>query len=53
MKADDDHFIVRVSVAVSSQFLSWIIALEGKVKIISPDNVKDAMESLISLSFTE
>ena len=47
LPVDDDHFTVRVNVAVSSQFLSWIFALEGNVVIKSPQIVIDKMKNLI------
>ena len=50
---DDKHFEVRVNVAVSSQFLSWVIALEGNAKIVGPDSVKDAMKELLRKKYTE
>ena len=51
--ADDDHFTVKVEVAVSSQFLSWVIALEGNAKIIAPESVKEEMQSLLSQTYIE
>ncbi|MBO4591962.1 MAG: WYL domain-containing protein [Eubacterium sp.] len=50
---DDEHFEVRVNVAVSSQFLAWVIALEGNAKIVGPDNVKKAMQDLIKKKYVE
>ena len=50
---DDDTFTVRVNVAVSSQFLSWIIALEGSVRIMGPENVKKEMQSLLNKKYIE
>ncbi|SEQ38506.1 Predicted DNA-binding transcriptional regulator YafY, contains an HTH and WYL domains [Lachnospiraceae bacterium NE2001] len=49
----DDHFTVRVQVAVSSQFLSWVIALEGKVRISGPESVKDKMQKLLQNVYIE
>ena len=34
---DDEHFIAVVSVAVSKQFLGWVIALGDGVKIVGPE----------------
>lgn len=51
--ADDEHFTVKVEVAVSSQFLSWVIALEGNAKIIAPESVKEEMQSLLSQTYIE
>lgn len=36
---DREHFTVNVDVAVSDQFLGWIIALGKDAKIIGPENV--------------
>lgn len=44
---DDDHFQTTVTVSVSSQFLGWILALGGKVKITAPDEVVALMKSEI------
>ena len=44
---DDDHFTVSVAVAVSSQFLSWVIALEGNVMIANPEDVKNDINDLL------
>ncbi len=49
---DDEHFTVSVDVAVNSQFLAWVIALEGNVVIKSPEKVKKEMKELISKKFT-
>lgn len=46
-KADDEHFKVRVDVAVSNQFLGWIIALGGNVVVDSPEDVKDRVIELM------
>lgn len=39
VKVDEEHFSVRVKVAVSRQFLAWIIALGEGVKIEGPEQV--------------
>ena len=51
LPVDDEHFTVRVNVAVSSQFLSWVIALEGGVTIETPDSVKEKMKDLLAKKF--
>ena len=51
--AEKGFFTVRVDVSVSAQFLSWVIALEGKVKIAGPDKVKDDMKTLLKQKYTE
>ena len=35
------HFTLAVRVVVSPQFFGWILGLEGKVRILSPDSVKE------------
>lgn len=39
IKKDKEHFTVNVKVAVSRQFLSWVIALGEGAKIIGPESV--------------
>ena len=39
IKSDDTHFSCYVNVAVSPQFLSWIMSFGNKAKIKSPENV--------------
>lgn len=46
-KIDDEHFRARVEVAVSDQFLGWIIALGGSVVIESPKSVRDRLLELM------
>lgn len=43
MKADDEHFYVNVKVAVSRQFLAWVIALGEGAKIVGPESVVEQM----------
>ena len=40
---DDGHFQTKVNVAVSNQFLGWIMALGNGVKIIAPEDVVERM----------
>ena len=47
VKADEDHFICTVKVAVSPHFLSWIVSFGRRAKIMSPDCVVDEMYALI------
>ena len=42
-----DHFRTVVTVAVSDQFLGWVMALGGKVRIVSPDFVVEKMRTLL------
>ncbi len=39
LKKDEDHFIVNVNVAVSRQFLAWIVSLGDGVRVLGPDTV--------------
>ena len=38
-KEDEDHFVVSVRVAVSRQFLSWVMSLGEGAKIVGPEKV--------------
>ena len=53
IKKDSEHFIVNVKVAVSKQFLAWVMALGSDAKIIGPDwvvqQVKDELKRLYEL----
>jgi len=40
---DEDHFSVRVNVAVSRQFLGWVFAIGEGLKITEPENVVEQM----------
>ena len=44
---DEEHFKTVVNVAVSNQFLGWIMALGDGVKIVSPDAVVEQMKAEI------
>lgn len=46
-KTDEKHFTVNLNVAVSNQFLSWIVALGDNVKIVAPDDVVEQMKDLV------
>ena len=39
LKKDNDHFVATVKVAVSKQFLSWVMALGNGAKIMAPERV--------------
>ena len=43
---DEEHFEVKVEVAVSGNFLGWIIGIGG-VKITGPESVVGEMDELI------
>ena len=48
-KIDDGHFRTIVNVAISSQFLGWIMAMGGGIKIVGPDSVVERMKKEIGL----
>ncbi len=43
-QVDDKHFVCRVCVSVSPQFLSWIMSFGDKAKILSPDAVVEKIK---------
>ncbi len=47
IKTDEEHFAVNVTVAVSRQFLSWIISLGDGVVITAPEDVVELMKDEI------
>ena len=47
VKSGDGHFLCHAKVAVSPQFLSWIMSFGAKAKIISPERVVSEMNRLI------
>lgn len=47
VKKDANHFICHSKVAVSPQFLSWIISFGNRAKIISPKSVIDELYELV------
>lgn len=47
MPVDDNHFRTSVNVAVSNQFLGWIMAVGSNVRITGPENVVDQMRTEI------
>ena len=40
-KEDERHFKVTVSVAISDQFFGWLCGFGKRVKILSPESVKE------------
>lgn len=44
---DEEHFVAKVKVAVSPQFISWIAALGEGAKIIAPDEVVQQVKAEI------
>ena len=47
IKADDKHFKVRVNVIVSPLFFSWVVGMNGKIVIDSPESTVAEFRSLI------
>lgn len=49
-KADDEHIIVNLKVAVSPVFLSWVIGFGKQAKVISPQKVAEQIKALCAES---
>ena len=47
LKKDNEHFTATVKVAVSKQFLAWVMALGDNAKIVGPENVVDQVKAEI------
>ncbi len=47
IKKDENYFTVNINVAVSRQFLSWVISLGEGVEIIEPESVLEQMREEI------
>lgn len=47
LKKDSKHFTAHVKVALSDQFLSWVIGIGGGIKITAPDNVVERMKKMV------
>lgn len=50
---DNNHFKTTVTVAISKQFLSWIISLGPGIKIVSPDEVVNLMKDEIQRLYND
>ncbi len=46
-KADEEHFKACVNVNVSPTFFAWVFTFAGKIKITSPEKVKEQFEEMI------
>ncbi len=44
IKKDEGHFTINVKVAVSRQFLAWVISLGDGVRILGPEEVRRQMK---------
>ena len=47
IQTDEEHFEVRVNVAVSGQFLGWVMSLGDRVRILEPEPVVEEMKMRI------
>lgn len=48
MKTDDAHFVARVRVAVSRQFIAWVISLGAGARIIGPEPVVEQVKKEVA-----
>ena len=48
IKTDEGYFTCRLKVAVSRQFLSWIVSFGKEAKILSPQSVCDELRDLVA-----
>ena len=46
IKADEEHFFATVTVAVSDQFLGWVVSMSNAIRIVGPDDVVERIKSL-------
>lgn len=49
VRSDDKHFVCRIRVAVSPQFLSWIMSFGDGAKVIAPQNVIEEIQKLAAI----
>ena len=47
IRLDDKKFVINVEVAVSRQFLAWVIGLGEGVSIVEPESVVEMMKEEI------
>lgn len=47
IKTDEEHFKVTVEVAVSNQFLAWVLSMNEGIKITAPEDVVEQVKTLI------
>ena len=50
---DMDSFRAEVDVATNKIFYTWIVGFEGKVKILSPENVKEEYRQMVMKAAAE
>ena len=46
--SDTEHFRVHVDVAVSPQFLGWVMSMNGLIRIVSPETVVKEMREMLN-----
>ena len=46
-KADEGHFVFTAEVSVSPTFFAWVFEFGGKIRILGPENVKEAYAELV------
>ena len=47
IRGEDEHFTCRINVAVSNQFISWVLSMNQGIEIIEPENVVERVRTLI------
>ena len=53
LKADDNHFYTTVTVAVSNQFLGWVISMSDAIRIVDPESVVDKIRKISENLFNQ
>jgi len=47
VKTDSEHFQATVSVAVSNQFLAWVLSMNEGMKLVAPEDVVNRVKDMI------
>ena len=45
--SDENHFTIKVDVAVSPQFFAWVFGFGTAVEILSPENVREGYKKTL------
>ena len=45
---DEEHFLIRATVAVSPQFFGWLFGLDGEAAIVAPEPVKQRFQEQLA-----
>ena len=53
LKADDTHFYATVTVAVSNQFLGWVVSMSDAIRIEGPEEVVARMREVSEKLFNQ